>query len=311
MPSLDRGSIQRIQSIEMRISARQTGKARHRVSLQRRLAAIGCVALSIGAVAALGQTLPGAAANAAGRSTAPIGQSAQPCALSAHDRQLLTDWPDLAKFRDKDAALPPPTPGENRVVFMGDSITEIWPFHGPYPLAKDNRFFPGKFYVNRGISGQTTPQMLVRFRQDVIDLHPKVVVILAGTNDLAGNTGPESSEEIENNLKSMSDLAHANGIRVVLCSILPAYDYPWRPGQRPAAKIVAINQWMKSYAAEKGDVYVDYYSAMADARGGLPAAWSKDGVHPNQAGFTLMAPLAEAGIEKALGKPGTPGDRTF
>lgn len=245
----------------------------------------------------------------ASSAAAPVPQPAGTGAVSpwesSHERQLLTDWPDLARFRDKDAALPSPAPGENRVVFMGDSITQIWPFHGPDPLSRENKFFPGKFYINRGISGQTTPQMLVRFRQDVIELHPKVVVILAGTNDIAGNTGPESIGEIENNLKSMSDLARANGIQVVLCSILPVYDYPWKPGLQPSPKIIAINQWMKSYAAEKGYVYVDYYSAMVDARGGLPAALSKDGVHPNEAGFRIMSPLAQAGIDQALAQPAT------
>jgi acyl-CoA thioesterase-1 len=273
----------------------------HSFSAMVRIAVVGGLIGS--GMGVLGQAAPGAAASG---STAQVAQPARNGNVSAwassHERQMMLDWPDLAKFKEKDAALPPATPDENRVVFMGDSITEIWPFHGPYPLAKDNEFFPGKFYVNRGISGQTTPQMLVRFRQDVIDLHPKVVVILAGTNDLAGNTGPETAEDIENNLKSMSDLAHANGIQVVLCSILPVYDYPWKPGLQPAPKIVAINQWMKSYAAEKGYVYVDYYSAMVDARGGLPANLSKDGVHPNEAGFKIMAPLAQAGIEQALAK---------
>jgi acyl-CoA thioesterase-1 len=208
-----------------------------------------------------------------------------------HDEQLLTDFPWLARFRDEDAKLGPPAPGEKRVVFMGDSITEGWPL---------NESFPGKPYINRGISGQTTPQMLVRFRQDVIDLQPKVVVILGGTNDIAGNTGPETLEQIEENLASMTDLAHANGIRVVLCSILPAFDYPWQPGLTPAPKIDLINAWMRGFAMAKGYVYVDYHAAMKDARDGLPPTLSKDGVHPNAAGHAIMAPLVEAGIEKAL-----------
>ena len=208
-----------------------------------------------------------------------------------HDAQLLTDFPWLARFREDDAKLGPPAAGEQRVVFMGDSITEGWPL---------NESFPGKPYINRGISGQTTPQMLVRFRQDVIDLQPKVVVILAGTNDIAGNTGPETLEEIEENLASMADLARANGIRVVLCSILPAFDYPWQPGLTPAPKIDQINAWMRGLAASKGYVYVDYHAAMKDERDGLPANLSKDGVHPNAAGHAIMAPLVEAGIEKAL-----------
>jgi lysophospholipase L1-like esterase len=144
--------------------------------------------------------------------------------------------------------------------------------------------------------------MVLRFRQDVIDLKPKVVVILAGTNDIAGNTGPMTLEETEGNLASMAELASANGIKVVLCSVLPAYDYPWKPGLEPAAKIVAVNAWMKRYAAERGFLYVDYHTAMKDARDGLPAALSSDGVHPNAAGYAVMTPLAQAGIEKALGK---------
>jgi lysophospholipase L1-like esterase len=270
-------------------------------------AAVGLVFVALGASGAVRQSPANPAASP--QSTAKPEPRAVP-PLNARDRQLLTDWPNLAKYREADAAFPPPAAGDNRVVFMGDSITEIWPFHsaypGSYPLPADSEFFPGKPYLNRGISGQTTPQMLVRFRQDVVDLHPKAVVILAGTNDLAGNTGPESMAEIENNLMSMSDLARANGIRVVLCSILPAYDYPWRPGLQPAPRIRAINQWMQSYAAGQGDVYVDYYSAMADARGGLPASLSADGVHPNKAGFAIMAPLAEAGIEKALAQAARP-----
>jgi lysophospholipase L1-like esterase len=208
-----------------------------------------------------------------------------------HQQQLKDDWPWLGRFRDADAALAPPAPNENRVVFMGDSITEGWHL---------DVSFPGKPYINRGISGQTTPQMLVRFRQDVIDLQPKVVVILAGTNDIAGNTGPETLQQIEDNLASMAELATANHIRVVLCSITPAFDYPWKPGLTPAPKIDSINAWLRGYALAKGDVYVDYHSAMKDKEDGLPPALSHDGVHPLPAGYAIMAPLAEAGIEKAL-----------
>ncbi len=212
----------------------------------------------------------------------------------AHEEQLRTDWPWLARYKEADLKLAAPVPGENRVVFMGDSITEGWHFEGP------DGSFPGKPYINRGISGQTSPQMLVRFRQDVIDLQPKVVVILAGTNDIAGNTGPMTLEETENNLASMADLATANRIRVVLCSVLPAYDFPWRPGLDPAPKIVALNAWIKSYAAEKGYIYVDFHSAMKDQRDGLPGNLSKDGVHPTPAGYAVMNPLVEAGIKSAL-----------
>jgi lysophospholipase L1-like esterase len=210
---------------------------------------------------------------------------------SEHDRQLLVDFGGLARFKEADAMLGAAKTGEDRVVFMGDSITQGW---------KLDEAFPGEPYVNRGISGQTTPQMLVRFRQDVIDLKPKVVVILAGTNDIAGNTGPMTLEQTEGNLASMAELASANGIRVVLCSVLPAFDYPWAPGLIPAPKIAQMNAWLREYAARRGFVYVDFYSAMKDERGGLPATLSRDGVHPLPAGFAVMTPLAGAGIEKAL-----------
>ncbi len=240
---------------------------------------------------------------------APLTPAAQPAAQAApaaqtspsghpnnaywreHDRQLLFDFGGLEHFREADAKLAAPAPGEQRVVFMGDSITEGW---------KLDQSFAGKPYVNRGISGQTTPQMLVRFRQDVIDLQPKAVVILAGTNDIATNTGPMTLEQTEGNLASMAELARANGIRVVLCSVLPAFDYWWAPGHEPAPKIALLNAWLRGFAAAKGIVYVDFYSATKDDRGGLPAALSRDGVHPLPAGFALMTPLAEGGIEKAL-----------
>ncbi len=208
-----------------------------------------------------------------------------------HDKQLLVDFGNLDHFKAANAALPPPTPGEDRVVFMGDSITQGW---------KLDTSFPGKPYINRGISGQTTPQMLVRFRQDVIKLQPKVVVILAGTNDLAGNTGPMTLEQTEDNLSSMADLATANQIRVVLCSVTPSVDFPWYPGLEPAPKIAKLNAWIRNYAVQKGYVYVDYYSALKDPEGGLPHNLSHDGVHPNPAGYAIMTPLVEAGIEKAL-----------
>lgn len=160
--------------------------------------------------------------------------------------------------------------------------------------------FPGKPYINRGISGQTTPQMLVRFRPDVIALRPKVVVIMGGTNDIAGNTGPSTLEMIEANLASMAELARANGIRVVLSSVLPVYDYPWKPGREPAQKIIALNTWMKSYAAHHDAIYLDYHTAMADARGGMPSDLASDGVHPNEAGYRVMAPLVTQAIEEAL-----------
>jgi len=214
-------------------------------------------------------------------------------AAQASDEQLRADWANLARYRDANAKLPPPRNDENRVVFMGNSITENWQQYFA-------TMFPGKPYINRGISGQTTPQMLVRFRPDVIALEPKVVVILGGTNDIAGNTGPSTLEMTEDNLASMAELASANGIKVVMSSVLPLYDYPWKPGLEPAPKIIALNKWIESYAAQHDAIYVDYHSAMADARGGMRSELSADGVHPNEAGYRIMAPLAERAIEQAL-----------
>lgn len=205
------------------------------------------------------------------------------------------DWPNLRRYRSQNAQLNAPSPKENRVVFMGNSITDGWINVSP-------DFFKNKPYLDRGISGQTTPQMLIRFRQDVIDLKPKVVVILAGINDIAGNTGPSTLEMIEDNLASMAQLANANGIKVVLCSVLPAYSFPWRPGIDPVQKIIDLNKWIKNYATEHHYVYVNYYDAMVDERKGLPENLSKDGVHPNAAGYKIMEPLVEKGIRKALEK---------
>ena len=209
---------------------------------------------------------------------------------------LRTDWPNLKRFYEEDVALGAPKPGEKRVVFMGDSITQGWVHHGVPPDSAD----PAKDYINRGISGQTTPQMLLRFRQDVIDLKPAAVVIFAGINDIAGNTGDMTPEQTEGNLESMAELARANGIRVVFCSITPAFDFPWKAGRVPAPKVVAINKWIQDYAVSHGDIYVDFYSAMVDERGGLPEKLSHDGVHPNPAGYAIMTPLVDAGIAKAL-----------
>ncbi|MFC5863694.1 SGNH/GDSL hydrolase family protein [Acidicapsa dinghuensis] len=220
----------------------------------------------------------------------------------AQTEVMLKDWPNLKRFYEEDMALPQPGKDEKRVVFMGDSITQGWMNHGTDASPANPGFFPGKPWIDRGISGQTTPQMLLRFRQDVIDLKPSAVVIFAGTNDVAGNTGDMTAEQTEANLASMAELARVHHIRVVLCSILPAYDFPWRPGREPAPKIVAINKWIKDYADSNGDVYVDFYSAMVDSRGGLPANLSHDGVHPNPAGYAIMNPLVEAGIAKALGQ---------
>ena len=204
------------------------------------------------------------------------------------------DWPNLERFRAENANQVLPTPNEKRVVFMGNSITEGWVNLHP-------QFFTGKFYLNRGISGQTTPQMLLRFRADVIKMKPRVVVILAGTNDIAGNTGPSTLEMIEDNIISMAQLAKANDIKVILCSVLPVYDYPWKPGLEPAGKIINLNKMIKAYADKSGCIYLDFFSAMVDERNGLKSEYSKDGVHPNDAGYNVMEPLTELAIEKAFG----------
>lgn len=203
------------------------------------------------------------------------------------------DWPNLARYEKENASLPRPLPGENRIVFMGNSITEQW-------KKIDSAFFANKNYVNRGISGQTSSQMLVRFRQDVILLQPKLVVISAGTNDIAENTGPISLENILNNIIAMCDMAKANHIKVVLTSVLPAKAFSWRKQLEPAPRIIALNKMIKGYAAVNHLVYVDYHSAMADADGGLKASFSKDGVHPNLMGYKVMEPLVVYGITRAL-----------
>jgi len=210
---------------------------------------------------------------------------------------LMDDFGELARYRDANAALQPPAPNENRVVFYGDSITDIW---------KLDESFPGKPYINRGISGQTTPQLLIRLRPDVIELHPKVVVVLAGTNDIAGNTGPESLEQIEGNYASLAELARAHDIKVIYSSVLPVHEYTERAGdmftQRPPEKILALNQWLRNYcaSASHGCLYLDYFSAMVDDKGFMKKDLADDGLHPNAAGYKIMAPLAEAAIEKAV-----------
>ena len=209
----------------------------------------------------------------------------------------LDDWPQLGRYRAENVALVPAALGVERVVFYGDSITDSW---GRQP--ETGEFFPGKPYVNRGISGQTTPQMVVRFRQDVIDLHPSAVVILAGTNDIVGNTGPMTPEMTEDNFRSMIDLAKANGIRVIVASITPVADYPWKPGLAPAPKIKTLNSWLHGYCVIHSVTYLDYYSAMVGADGGMKAGISFDGVHPNAQGYAIMGPLAQAAIDKTLGK---------
>lgn len=205
------------------------------------------------------------------------------------------DWPNLNKYQNENANLKPIAPGQKRIVFMGDSITEFWSL-------TDSEYFAGKPYVNRGISGQTTPQMLIRFRADVIALKPAVVVVLAGINDIAGNTGPATLDMIANNIFSMAELAKANNIKVILCSVLPAYDFSWKPNQNPAEKVVALNKMIKNYADANGILYLDYFSAMKDERNGLKTTYSEDGVHPNKLGYQVMAPLAEKAITEVLVK---------
>jgi len=240
--------------------------------------------------------------------TCALGQSPQPtpdCTdIQMQVKRLqtkLNDWPELARYRDANLKVIAPAKGETRVVFIGDSITDSW------DDPKYGGFFPGKSYLDRGISGQTTPQMLVRFRADVITLRPKVVVILAGTNDLAGNTGPTTLEAIEDNLSSMAELAKLNHIRAVLASVLPVSDYETRDGKpivqtlrRPPERIKALNAWIRKYGAENNLTYLDYYSAMIDEKGFLKAELSDDGLHPNQKGYAVMGPLAEAAIAEAL-----------
>jgi lysophospholipase L1-like esterase len=209
----------------------------------------------------------------------------------------LNDFAELARYRDANAQLPAPAAGENRVIFFGDSITDGW---------KLDTYFPNKGYINRGIGGQTTPQMLIRFRQDVIALSPKVVVILAGTNDIAGNTGPMTVEQIEANYASLADLARAHSIRVVFSSVTPVHNYTPRSQNmfltRPPEKILALNQWLRSYCEQNGLIYLDYFSAMVDSHGMMQQNLAADGLHPSDAAYKIMAPLAEAAVEKALAK---------
>jgi len=207
----------------------------------------------------------------------------------------MSDFGELDRYREANAELKSSGPSENRVVFYGDSITDGW---------KLDTYFPGKGYINRGISGQTTPQMLVRFRQDVIDLTPKVVVILAGTNDIAGNTGPMTVEQTEANYASLAELARDHSIRVVFSSVTPIHDYIKQRQafflQRSPEEILQLNQWLRHYCEQNNLVYLDYYGAMVDDRGMMKENLANDGLHPNDAGYRIMAPLAEAAIEKAL-----------
>ncbi len=244
------------------------------------------------------------AAAFAQQTTTPPAATPTPDSPEALQRRIdqmqrrMQDWPQLGRYRDKNAGVQPPAKGEQRVVFMGDSITDSW---------KLDEYFPGKPYINRGISGQTTPQMLIRMRPDVIAHAPKVVVILAGTNDIAGNTGPMTVEMIQDNYASLAELAKANGIRVVFSSVLPVHDYNERSKKtagRPPEKILQLNTWLKEYCAKHGHIYLDYFSKMVDEQGFLKAELANDGLHPNAEGYKIMAPLAEAALAQALKKKG-------
>jgi len=203
------------------------------------------------------------------------------------------DWPNFKEFQEANARLPQVKQNEKRVVFMGNSITIGW-------LQTHPEFFKNKPYVNRGISGQTTPQMLVRFRADVVDLDAEAVVLLAGTNDIAGNTGPVTLEMILDNIKSMTEIAQANDIKVILCSVLPAFDYPWRPGMAPNVKIPKLNDRIKRYAEESGAYYLDYFTALEDGNNGMIKEYTTDGVHLTLEGYRVMEPLVENALQKVL-----------
>lgn len=204
---------------------------------------------------------------------------------------LSQDWAQLKRYADENTKLGLPMEKEIRIVFMGNSITEAWSLLYP-------EFFADKLYINRGISGQTTPQMLVRFRQDVIQLKPYAVVILAGTNDIAENTGPADLPEIAGNIFSMAELAQSNGIKVLLCSVLPAADYPWRPGLTPASKIAKLNTMLRDYTIQHNIIWVDYYTMMNDGYGGLKPEYTYDGVHPNREGYMVMSRIVEESLQK-------------
>ena len=203
------------------------------------------------------------------------------------------DWPNFKQFEQLNTKLTKMKKNKNRVVFMGNSITIGW-------LQTNPNFFKDKDYVNRGISGQTTPQMLVRFRADVVDINADVVVILAGTNDIAGNTGPITLKMIANNLKSMTEIAQANGIKVILCSVLPAYDYPWSPGKKPNIKIPKLNSMIEDFAKESGAFYLDYFKALNEGNNGIIKEYSYDGVHLTAKGYHLLEPMLEKALEKVL-----------
>jgi lysophospholipase L1-like esterase len=203
------------------------------------------------------------------------------------------DWADLHHYQARNKQIGLPAAGEKRVVFLGSSIFERWSIVAP-------AFFNNKSYVNSGISGQIAPQLLIRFRQDVIDLKPKAVIILAGSNDIAGSTGHVTNATIMDNIKSMAELAKVNGIKVILCAYLPVYDYPWRKGLKPANKIISLNKEIKAYASAQNFTLLDYFGPLVDERNGQKAELTLDGVHPNAAGYAIMAKVTEEAIVKAL-----------
>ncbi|MGE0104016.1 MAG: SGNH/GDSL hydrolase family protein [Blastocatellales bacterium] len=233
-----------------------------------------------------------AAGTAAAQTPAPESPEAIKQRLDRAERRL-SDWPQINRYRDANAKVPPPARNENRVVFLGDSITDGW---------KLDEYFPDQPYINRGISGQTTPQMLIRMRPDVIELKPRVVVLLAGTNDIAGNTGPMTIEMITDNYESIAELARINRIKMVFASVLPIHDYGRTrvSERRPPETILKLNEWLKNYCKTNGHVYLDYFSQMVDDTGMLKAELANDGLHPNAEGYKIMAPLAEAAIRQAL-----------
>ena len=232
-----------------------------------------------------------------GGAAAPHVESVQP--LNDYQRSQMADWArdfaDLHRYRAANQELGAPVSGEHRVVFYGDSITDKWTL---------SQYFPGQNYINRGISGQTTSQMLLRFRQDVIDLDPQIVVVLAGTNDIAGNTGPISIEDIEGNITSMAELARAHNIALVLSSVTPVNNYTPASqrffADRPLSEILRLNEWMKAYCANTNCYYLDYFDSMVDGSGLLKRELSEDGLHPNDAGYKIMAPLAQSAIDKTM-----------
>jgi lysophospholipase L1-like esterase len=262
--------------------------------------------LGLGSAAAISFCAPLSAQTTPAAPTAPVASTPQPIdPLLTKDPATLTpgdikslqgkfaNFGQLARYRGENMGLPAPEAG--RVVFFGDSITDAWSHRD-----KSVPFFPGKPYLNRGIGGQTTPQMLVRFQQDVIALKPAAVLILAGTNDIAGNTGIETPEHIQDNFRSMAQLATANHIKVILASILPVDDYPWRRGLGPVAKVQAMNVWLQQFCQQNGYTYLDYYTALATPEGAMKPGTALDGVHPTPAGYAIMAPLAQAAIDRTL-----------